>query len=77
MNLSNYDIAHAVMPTETLTRLQVQEELYRCYRRFYGSWPKSIKGIFSRNALKRRINMYMAGRGIIYQFKTLFESPSS
>ncbi|HUS77320.1 MAG TPA: radical SAM protein [Patescibacteria group bacterium] len=75
-NLSNYDMAHAVMPTETLTRLQVQEELYRCYRRFYGSWPRRIKGIFSSNALKRRINMYMAGRGIIHQFKTLFEGPS-
>jgi anaerobic magnesium-protoporphyrin IX monomethyl ester cyclase len=50
----------------------VQEELYNCYRSFYGSWRRRLEGIFSRNELKRRINWYMAGRGIVKQFKTLF-----
>ena len=71
-NWSHYDMVHAVMPTETLSRKEVQEELYKCYRSFYGSWRRRFGGIFSRNELKRRINWYMAGRGIVKQFKTLF-----
>jgi len=71
-NWSHYDMVHAIMPTETLSRKEVQEELYNCYRSFYGSWSRRLGGIFSRNELKRRINWYMAGRGIVKQFKTLF-----
>ena len=71
-NWSHYDMVHAVMPTETLSRKELQEELYKCYRSFYGSWRRRFGGIFSRNELKRRINWYMAGRGIVKQFKTLF-----
>jgi anaerobic magnesium-protoporphyrin IX monomethyl ester cyclase len=71
-NWSHYDMVHAIMPTETLSRKEVQEELYKCYRSFYGSWRRRFGGIFSRNELKRRINWYMAGRGIVKQFKTLF-----
>jgi len=71
-NWAHYDMVHAIMPTETLSRKEVQEELYKCYRSFYGSWRRRLEGIFSRNELKRRINWYMAGRGIVKQFKTLF-----
>ena len=71
-NWSHYDMAHAIMPTETLSRKEVQEELYKCYRSFYGSWGRRLKGIFSRNQLKRRINWYMAGRSIVRQFENLF-----
>lgn len=71
-NWAHYDMVHAIMPTETLSRKEVQEELYNCYRSFYGSWSRRLGGIFSRNELKRRINWYMAGRGIVKQFKTLF-----
>ena len=71
-NLSHFDMAHAIMPTEHLTRLEVQEELWKCYRSFYGSWPRKIKGIFSSNEMKRRVNMHMAGQGIIKQLRDLF-----
>jgi len=71
-NWSHYDMVHAIMPTETLSRKEVQEELYNCYRSFYGSWRRRLEGVFSKNELKRRINWYMAGRGIVKQFKTLF-----
>ena len=64
-NWSNYDMIHAIMPTETLSTKQVQEELYRCYRGFYGSWSRRIRGVFSRNEMKRRIFWYMTRRGII------------
>ncbi|UCE96599.1 MAG: radical SAM protein, partial [Candidatus Bathyarchaeota archaeon] len=71
-NWSHYDMAHAIMPTETLSRLKVQEELYNCYRSFYGSWKRRFEGIFSRNDLKRRIHWHMAGKGIVRQLKMLF-----
>jgi hypothetical protein len=31
-NLFNYDMAHAVMGTESMSRKEVQEELYKCAR---------------------------------------------
>jgi len=59
-NWAHYDMAHAIMPTETLSRKEVQEELYQCYRNFYGSWKRRFEGLFSRNVLKRRVYWYMA-----------------
>lgn len=73
-NWSNYDMIHAIMPTEALSRKELQEELYSCYRSFYGSWNRRVKGLFSRNKLKRRIYWYMVGKGIMNQLKTLFET---
>jgi len=64
-NWSNYDMIHAVMPTETMTRMSVQEELYECYRSFYGSWSRRIQGSFSSNEMKRRLFWHMARKGII------------
>jgi len=71
-NWANYDMVHAIMSTETLTTKEVQEELYRCYRTFYGSWNRRLSGMFSRNELKRRVFLHMARRGIIRQLKNLF-----
>jgi len=71
-NWSNYDMVHAIMSTETLSRREVQEELYDCYRSFYGSWSRKLHGVFSRNELKRRVYGYMATRGIIKQLRNLF-----
>jgi anaerobic magnesium-protoporphyrin IX monomethyl ester cyclase len=71
-NLSHYDMAHAIMPTETLTREQVQEELWRCYRYFYGSWKRRLGGMFSNNNLKRRLFRHMMKEGVIRQFRALF-----
>ncbi len=70
-NLSHYDMAHAIMPTETLTRKEVQEELYGCYRNFYGSMRRRLGGVFSSNKLKSRLYRYMMGQGVIRQFKNL------
>jgi anaerobic magnesium-protoporphyrin IX monomethyl ester cyclase len=47
MNYSNYDMAHAIMPTKTLTRKEVQHELWNCYQDFYGSYTKNLAGLFS------------------------------
>jgi anaerobic magnesium-protoporphyrin IX monomethyl ester cyclase len=71
-NWANYDMVHAIMPTEYLSVKEVQEELYNCYKSFFGSWRRRIGGIFSRKALKRRLYWYMASQGIVNQVKTLF-----
>jgi anaerobic magnesium-protoporphyrin IX monomethyl ester cyclase len=70
-NLSNYDMAHAIMPTETLSTKQVQEELFKCYRGFYGSWKRRLGGLFSTNKLKRRLYWHMTGQGVLRQFEFL------
>ena len=69
---AHYDMVHAIMPTETLSREEVQKELYRCYRSFYGSWSRRLRGIFSKNEIRRRVYRYMATQGIVEQFKRLF-----
>jgi len=71
-NWSHYDMVHAIMPTETLSRMEVQEQLYECYRTFYGPWKRKLRGLFSSNRLKRRVFTYMAGRALLEQFKSLF-----
>jgi len=70
-NWANYDMVHAIMPTETLSRKEVQEELYQCYRHFFGSLTRDLRGIFSKNEKKRRIYRYMARRHILRQLKSL------
>jgi anaerobic magnesium-protoporphyrin IX monomethyl ester cyclase len=70
-NWANYDMVHAIMPTETLSTKEVQEELYRCYQSFYGSWNRRLRGIFASNEIKRRMFRYMARRGIIQRLKSL------
>jgi anaerobic magnesium-protoporphyrin IX monomethyl ester cyclase len=72
LNWANYDMVHAIMPTETLSRNEVQQELYNCYRSFYGSWKRRLQGVFSRNELKRRVYRFMLSQGIIQQLKDLF-----
>jgi anaerobic magnesium-protoporphyrin IX monomethyl ester cyclase len=71
-NWTNYDMAHAVMPTETLTKKQVQEELYKCYRDFYGSFGRRFKGLFSKNKLKRKTYRYLASQGLLKELRSLF-----
>jgi radical SAM superfamily enzyme YgiQ (UPF0313 family) len=73
VNLSHYDMAHAIMPTETLTTMEVQEELYNCYRSFYGSWKRRLGGLFSSNKLKRRLYRHMMGQGVVRQFRNLIQ----
>lgn len=70
-NYTNYDMAHAIMPTEALTRKEVQEELWRCYRNFYGSITRGISGVFSKNKLKRTIYQHMAGQFVLEKFRRL------
>lgn len=71
-NWANYDMVHAIMPTETLTRKEVQEELYKCYRNYYGSLGRRFKGLFSKNKLKRKTYRYLANQGLLRELKNLF-----
>jgi anaerobic magnesium-protoporphyrin IX monomethyl ester cyclase len=71
-NWAHYDMTHAIMPTEHLSLMQVQEELYNCYRSFYGSLPRRLRGVFSPNALKKRAYRHLAGQGVLQELKNLF-----
>jgi anaerobic magnesium-protoporphyrin IX monomethyl ester cyclase len=70
-NYAHYNMAYAIMPTETLTRQGVQEELWRCYQTFYGSITKGIAGVFSKNKLKRTLYRHMAGQHVLTKFRRL------
>ncbi|MBO3803280.1 MAG: cobalamin-dependent protein [Candidatus Brockarchaeota archaeon] len=63
-NWADYDMVHAIMPTESLSREEVQQELYGCYRSFYGSLGRRFGGLFAKNEMRRRVYWHMATRGI-------------
>ncbi len=68
-NWANYDMVHPIMPTETLSREELQEELLRCYTEFYGSWARRLGGFFSSNKLKRKTYRYLASESLLKQLK--------
>ncbi len=68
-NWANYDMVHAVMPTEALSRAEVQEELYECYRTYYGSWARRLRGLFSPNKLVRTTYRYLAKQNLLAQLR--------
>ncbi len=70
-NYTHYDMAHAIMPTETLSKQEVQEELWRCYQNFYGSYRRNIAGVFSKNKLKRILYRHMAGQHVLTKLRRL------
>lgn len=70
-NYTNYDMTHAIMPTETLTRKEIQEELWRCYQTFYGSLTRSITGVLSRNKLKRTMYRHLAGQYVLEKLRRM------
>jgi anaerobic magnesium-protoporphyrin IX monomethyl ester cyclase len=71
-NWANYDMIHAVMPTETLSLKQINEELYLCYRGFYGSWKRKLTAVFSPNILKRKTYRYLATQGLLNKIRGYF-----
>ncbi len=71
-NWTHYDMTHAIMPTETLSRRQVQEELYACYRSYYGSLPRLVKGLLTTNPLRRKTYRYFAKQNIMKELRDLF-----
>ncbi|HDM23354.1 cobalamin-binding protein [archaeon] len=56
---SKYDMLHAVMPTETLSRNELQKLFNEAYRKVYGGIMQRLTGIFSRNPWKRKLYRYM------------------
>jgi len=70
-NYAHYDMAHAIMPTESLTRDEVQRELYYCYKTAYGSYTKGIAGVLSKNKLKRTIYRHMASQRLLGKLRDL------
>jgi len=53
-------------------RLRAREqELYECYRSFYGSLSRRLRGIFSSNKFKRRTYRYLASQQLLGQLRSL------
>jgi anaerobic magnesium-protoporphyrin IX monomethyl ester cyclase len=71
MNYANYDMIHAIMPTETLSRSQLQEELYHCYKDYYGSISRNITSLFSRKKIKKRVYRHMAGKAVLRNLRRM------
>jgi len=69
---SDYDMIHAIMPTDSLTRKEVQEELYECYQSFFGSWPRRYRNFFSKNPITKRTYQYLARQAILTGLRSLF-----
>jgi anaerobic magnesium-protoporphyrin IX monomethyl ester cyclase len=70
-NFAHYDMAHAIMPTETLSRAEVQAELYTCYKEFFGSPLRAMQGIFSSNEIKKRCFRHLAGKRVLSNLRQL------
>ncbi len=71
-NWANYDMVHAIMSTNHLSREEVQRELYECYNQFFGSWSRRYRGILSDNPVTRRTYGYLAKQSILANLKDLF-----
>ncbi len=70
-NYAHYDMVHAVMPTETMSRREVQEELYLCYKEFFTSPSAVLRGLFSSNEFKRHGYRHLATKGLMRQLRQL------
>ncbi len=70
-NYADYDMVHAIMPTEALSRSEVQRELYACYKRQFSSITRNIKGILSRNKLERTMYRHMASQRVLRNLRDL------
>jgi anaerobic magnesium-protoporphyrin IX monomethyl ester cyclase len=68
-NWADYDMVHPIMPTETLGREELREELVTCYTRFYGSWARRLRGFFSSNKPKRSTYRYMMKQSVLKQLR--------
>lgn len=66
-----YDMIHAIMPTQYLTRQQVQQELINCYRGYFGSWGRRYRGLFAANPITRRTYQYLARQAIMIGLRSL------
>ncbi len=66
-----YDMIHAIMPTQYLTRQEVQRELINCYRSYFGSWGRRYRGLFATNPITRRTYQYLARQAIMTGLRSL------
>jgi anaerobic magnesium-protoporphyrin IX monomethyl ester cyclase len=70
-NFGHYDMVHAIMATEALSRAEVQEELLACYKEFFGTPVKALRGVFSSNEIKKRCFRHLAGKRVLGTLRQL------
>ena len=59
LEYSDYDMSHALLPTEHLSREESLSWNHWCFANYYLDPIKVVKGLFSRNSWKRRIWQHM------------------
>ena len=69
---SEYDMIHAIMPTEYLTVEEVQQEIYKSYRSFFGSRTRRYRALFSTNPITKKAYRYLAKKAILTNLRNLF-----
>jgi anaerobic magnesium-protoporphyrin IX monomethyl ester cyclase len=69
---AHYDMIHAIMPTEFLTREEVQKELHKCYRDYFGAFKRIYQGLLSKNPITSRTYQYMFRKALLTSLQTLF-----
>ncbi len=69
---SHYDMIHAIMPTNHLTRAELQKELYDCYRTYFGAWNRIYGKMFAGNPITRQTYQYLARKAILTNLRSLF-----
>jgi anaerobic magnesium-protoporphyrin IX monomethyl ester cyclase len=67
----DFDMIHAILPTEHLTPQEVQKQLYKTYRAFY-NWRRRIRGTLARHKVKKRYFRHMMWKGFLGLVKELF-----
>ena len=72
-DFSKYDFAHATMPTETLSREEVDALVLDCYKQFYGI--SRLLHLFSLNKHKRGLTRYLLGLMLKERIKDWFSRP--
>jgi anaerobic magnesium-protoporphyrin IX monomethyl ester cyclase len=69
---SEYDMIHAIMPTKYLNVEEVQEEIYKSYRFFFGSRTRRYRALFSTNPITKKVYRYLAKKAILTNLRNLF-----
>jgi len=72
-DFSEYDFAHAIMRTETLSSKEVDALILGCYEQFYG--VSMLRHLFSLNKHKRGITRYLLGLFLKERIKDWFSRP--
>ena len=71
LNYAHYDMIHAIMPTETLTRSELPYGLLGCYRAFCGTPSRILRGLFGPNESRQEAYRHLAGKRLLHSLRKM------